>query len=186
MGCDIHWVVEKRFGDRWVGVYSTGNTPRFMTEQELAYRAHHKIPICEEVQIKHEGSEEERSTTPLHYTMTVPYYRYPAVHGRNYAFFAALAGVRGDGPEPKGVPDDASELALLEVEGWDAGGHSHSWDTLEQFLFRWVTVQRGDEEISSAFQALFVGDKTGGLLQKLAQYYTDQGEEYRVVYWFDN
>lgn len=27
--------------------------------------------------------------------------------GRNYALFAALAGVRGDGPEPKGYPEDA-------------------------------------------------------------------------------
>src|SRR5215471_14331674 len=56
------------------------------------------------------------------------------VDRRNYNLFADLAGVRGDGPEPKGVPDDASDLALVEIDEWGGDGHSHTWLTLDEAI----------------------------------------------------
>jgi len=54
-------------------------------------------------------------------------HQYPLTRNRNYRRFAALAGVRGDGPSPRGLPDDLSALALDEVNSWDGDGHSHSY-----------------------------------------------------------
>jgi hypothetical protein len=52
--------------------------------------------------------------------------------GRNYNVFGALAGVRRDGPSPKGLPDDVSPEVHSEVDSWNDDGHSHSWCTLEE------------------------------------------------------
>lgn len=61
-------------------------------------------------------------------------YTYVADFGsRDYHLFANLAGVRGDGPEPRGVPDDVSEIVDKSIKGWSGNGHSHSWNTLEDF-----------------------------------------------------
>ena len=53
---------------------------------------------------------------------------------RNYELFAKLAGVRGDGPEPKGLPDDASPLTLMKLSEENDDLHSHTWWMLEQAL----------------------------------------------------
>ncbi len=52
---------------------------------------------------------------------------------RDYNVFAALAGVRGDGPDPVGLPNDVSEKIQKESDRWDSDGHSHSYDFLEEF-----------------------------------------------------
>lgn len=54
---------------------------------------------------------------------------FPA-QARNYARFAALAGVRGDGPRPKGFPPNVSTTAR-HVFARD-GGHSASWLSLSE------------------------------------------------------
>ena len=46
---------------------------------------------------------------------------------RNYTRFAALAGVRGDGPTPKGLPKDVSESTKLYSDEWGLDGHGHSF-----------------------------------------------------------
>jgi hypothetical protein len=60
---------------------------------------------------------------------------YPSVGRRDYAFFSRLAGVRGQGPSPLGMPHDASALARITC---DAGYHSHSYLPLEKFALRWM------------------------------------------------
>ena len=50
----------------------------------------------------------------------------PQTTSRNYQRFAALAGVRGDGPKPRGIPDDVSESVKLHISDWGGDGHSHS------------------------------------------------------------
>jgi hypothetical protein len=52
---------------------------------------------------------------------------------RNYEFFGALAGVRCDGPNAKGLPSDVSEIIQKESDRWDCDGHSHSYSSLEEF-----------------------------------------------------
>jgi len=44
---------------------------------------------------------------------------------RNYKQFAALAGVRGEGPEPRGLPSDISDATRYLWE--TIGDHTPSW-----------------------------------------------------------
>lgn len=53
--------------------------------------------------------------------------------GRNYELFADLAGVRGEGPDPKGLPEDVSPLIARSADEWDCDGHSHSYCSIEEF-----------------------------------------------------
>lgn len=52
---------------------------------------------------------------------------------RHYDLFAKLAGVRGHGPQPKGVPDDVSPEVEDVIEDYGLDGHSHSWISIEEF-----------------------------------------------------
>jgi len=51
--------------------------------------------------------------------------------GRDYELFAALAGVRGEGPEPKGLPEDVSPQIKTEADRFL--GHSYSYISVKQF-----------------------------------------------------
>ena len=91
---------------------------------------------------------------------------------RNYRTFANLAGVRGDGPPPKGLPDKISWMA------WDKGGgkesleggfHSHSWSTIEEW-------EEAIDDDAPEYQAILAAAKT---LQS-------HGRETKIVFWFDN
>lgn len=170
MGCDIHFCIEKKVttykdGDRvpvepvrWVGVYSTYETPLLISDSE-------PMPS---------------SGTPIH-GLTF-YGRYSAMRRRNYDFFASLAGVRGDGPEPKGFPNDASELAWMMTNPEEDDDHSHSWDTLEDFAHKWILRQKDETVAASVANTLLGGD---GLIEHVVGLW-DNVHLYRVVYWFDN
>lgn len=66
--------------------------------------------------------------------------RHPCDPGRNYWLFGFLAeGVRGNPNlptmgEPRGVPDDASEMYRAWVDQNDGDGHSHSWFTIKELM----------------------------------------------------
>jgi hypothetical protein len=57
-----------------------------------------------------------------------------AFGSRNYRLFANLAGVRGSGPEPKGLPEDVSDVIKLASDKWDIDAHSHSYHDLDDFI----------------------------------------------------
>lgn len=49
---------------------------------------------------------------------------------RNYEMFGKVAGVRGEGPPiqmPRGWPQDASKVSLLQLEACDGDDHHKSW-----------------------------------------------------------
>lgn len=57
--------------------------------------------------------------------------------GRNYSLFAFLAGVRNYNEivplsEPRGIPTDASQEYLAEVNNWGVDGHSPSYFTIKE------------------------------------------------------
>jgi hypothetical protein len=120
-------------------------------------------------------------------------YHLPAVGQRDYAFFARLAGVRGDGPEPNGLPDDMSDLAMMATEGWNGDGHSHGHLPLHEFAMRWCA---GNEKfmVEMAAERLQGDDRLySRLLHKASagacSYDPDYGplpDEFRVIFWFDN
>lgn len=96
---------------------------------------------------------------------------------RNYRRFASIAGVRGDGPEPKGLPLDVSESVSMHADDWDGDGHSHSWLPMAEAIQAWQ-------------QPHFPDDKP--VEWPLWHHFEiDNGDdadlsEYRVVFWFDN
>lgn len=111
--------------------------------------------------------------------------RWPLYKDRNYSFFAALAGVRGPGPAPKGVPEDASALTRREVAAWDVDVHSHSHLSLQEFVGTWLQVCNPDLFAEHSKEML---DGAGPITPTLSKYmgvWEDEGD-FRVVFWFDN
>lgn len=116
---------------------------------------------------------------------------YPDVGQRDYAFFARLAGVRGDGPEPLGMPRDPSDLTLALAKEWEGDGHSFSYLPLKEFAERWCAE---DE----AFIATMAAERLKGESRAYARLldrasigvfdaYDDMDlDDFRVVFWFDN
>ena len=99
-----------------------------------------------------------------------------ASRSRNYDRFAALAGVRGDGPEPRGLPDDASDTALTLADDWGADGHSHSWLPLDEAAALYLATEFNPSEFVQKYPASeFFGVER-----------PDDTDEYRLVFWFDN
>ena len=102
-------------------------------------------------------------------------YAWPEATNRNYRRFAALAGVRGDGPEPKGMPDDASDTAKILSEHWGSDGHSHSWFPLAEAAAIFLATAHQPNDFAQKYpEAHFFGCDL------------ENPEEYRLVFWFDN
>ena len=100
----------------------------------------------------------------------------PLARSRNYERFAALAGVRGDGPPPKGLPADASDTAkmLFEMEG----DHSPSWLPLREATAIFKNTERyGLDKFATDYPAYtyFGVEEQDGPL-----------EQFRLVFWFDS
>lgn len=124
----------------------------------------------------------------------------PNVSGRNYNFFAALAGVRGVGPEPRGLPDDISPLVAEEADSWDGDGHSHSWMSARDFIPIFIAHKMSEENVLKIARDRIDGISSEKLLSEVCSDYigvnipskwTDKGEiiyldDIRFVFWFDN
>lgn len=176
MGCDIHLYVERKLGSgNWACVrdMSCGvNVKSFARRQTI------KDPFALE-----EG---------------FGYYRSWLLRQRNYHMFALLAGVRGEGPEPRGLPEDVSELVEEQAQRWGNDGYSHSWATAQEFMSAWLDAGGGfagenEEAVSPYHQtALADGMKMAVLsfLWDMCSIDTDMDnvnpEDYRFVFWFDN
>ena len=114
---------------------------------------------------------------------------------RNYERFAALAGVRGEGPAPRGVPDDVSETTRHLIAKWSGDGHSHSWlpvaEAASLFLkTEWLPVA---EAASLFLKTEWVppGVELSDFVVKYPESYyfnveSDCLDNYRLVFWFDN
>lgn len=105
------------------------------------------------------------------------HYSHPTTR-RNYERFAALAGVRGDGPEPKGIPPDVSESTKLYIEEWGVDGHTHSFLDLVDAARLFLNTDHLGKEIGKYEKEYPIS------------HYFDVDEanpgEYRLVFWFDN
>ena len=85
--------------------------------------------------IEYKVNDGEWTADPHHtmYDDDEGYLRDVSASGRDYSLFGALAGVRGDGPDPKGLPDDISPIIKSAAERYGDDGHSHSWTSLKDF-----------------------------------------------------
>jgi hypothetical protein len=118
---------------------------------------------------------------------------------RNYQFFAALAGVRGDGPPHKGFPRNASPLVREEYERWDADAHSPSFYLAREFVPIFMKYWMSEEEIAEIVSnRLDSGSEVAGVVFNVLETYlgvdvpfthdTDEPDvdAIRFVFWFDN
>lgn len=112
---------------------------------------------------------------------------------RNYPLFANLAGVRGIGPDPKGLPGDASPYVEEECDLWSGDGHSHSWSTPLEFMEAYINAMQAFDgegrELDKYVQARLKEGTEKAVhlfMRDMCSLDTEQGEEYRFVYWFDN
>ena len=117
---------------------------------------------------------------------------YPDVGQRDYAFFARLAGVRGgDGPEPLGIPGDASDLSLMRLSDWEGDGHSFSYLPIKEFAERWCAKDKAFITTMAAERLEGKNRAYARLLDRASMgtfdLYDDMNvEDFRVVFWFDN
>lgn len=168
MGCDIHPVLEKKvkFEDgteKWVGL--------------------HDFPFM--VAYKNKLIEGEMDKWEL---VAAGYNWQPAFDKRNYGRFAALCGVRGEGPDPKGLPEDASDLTKLRLPENNGDLHSHSWTSLREALEICLKTEYDSENV-------FLNEKDPRKTNPLSYFFgldwledneDDTVDNYRVVYAFDN
>lgn len=141
MGCDIHLIVERQVGDKWIAV-------------RLLDGYHNHI----------DGK-----------------WSSPAARSRSYERFAALAGVRGDGPVAKGLPDDLSETARFLIDDYGSDGHSHSWLPVEEAVDIFLKTQWKPETNLSEFNRKYPAYFYFGLEE------SDLNKaRHRLVFWFDN
>lgn len=101
---------------------------------------------------------------------------------RNYKFFAKLAGVRGPGPDPLGLPEDMSSMSRMYTDSWSGDGHSHSYASLRDFVTTWLT-SNGEDITPLVKEKLKGNDPVLDFVKELG---ICQIDKYRVVYWFDN
>lgn len=112
--------------------------------------------------------------------------------GRNYNLFSLLAGVRGDGPEAKGLPGDVSDYLQEESDRYSSDGHSHSWSTPLEFMEAYIASQQEYDEGSELDKYVQFRLKDGAemavhiFMRDMCSLDIDGPEEYRFVYWFDN
>jgi hypothetical protein len=151
MGCDIHIVLEKKFGEKWIGM------------RELSARSEFKLnaETCE-----FEG----------------PIYGGYRARDRNYELFAALAGVRGEGPKPKGLPSDVSDLSRAILADYD-GLHSHSYCSISEYIEKLLL---SDYEPAKIFLTVNHPAVARPYEFYFSMYPPEEDEEYRVVFAFDN
>jgi len=101
---------------------------------------------------------------------------YPNALDRNYERFAKLAGVRGDGPKPRGWPADVSQTASFIHGKWSSDGHSHSWMSVAEAAPIFLETEfRGLDSYAYSHPADFyfnVDDR--------------DMESHRIVFFFDN
>lgn len=98
---------------------------------------------------------------------------------RNYRRFAALARVRGDGPDPRGVPGDISDSTEFLIRDYGVDGHSHSWLPLADAARIFAETQWIDEPLTD-WQKERPADFYFGI------YAENDLSDYRLIFWFDN
>lgn len=162
MGCDIHLYVEERLNDGKWGCVDYFKTNPFYSDDPLNEKEYKHIPIYD---------------------------------GRDYALFATLANVRNYGDitpisEPRGLPDDVSDIVEKASNDWGDDGHSHSWFTAKELFIHknkcpYSVLDRLIEAVKKRMcEEFWIWDflKPEEKEEKL----WDNADNFRIVFWFDN
>lgn len=171
MGADIHFVIEHNDPEDnlgWVGVFWS-DAPHSPSSYNITAHTYDNISAEEQCRRMDDG---------VH-----PFGR---LGRRDYEFFARLAGVRRDGPDPNGVPPDASVMTQRVVARWEGDGHSHGHMTLREFVKR--KIISNDSLAEAAKSKLQGGDPIAEYLGDCVDESNDitLDDNTRVVFFFDN
>lgn len=185
MGCDIHMVVERRWKrddgqEQWVGLHAM---PRAAGK------------IYGKVKWREWTDEAGKRSTPVDHERELGWVEgnmHWLPRSRNYDLFAELASVRGEssrGNTPRGVPDDASALARMEIDSWDMDGHSHSHMLFSEAMPIFLAHQ-----FEGVKKRVTTGASEADLCKGILQYFGvdlreawgETLDDYRLVFWFDN
>jgi hypothetical protein len=158
MGCDIHAHIEIRYKPKTQTRYK----PRTGAQTETEARA------------------EVEPNEWMYYA--------PIDFNRDYSLFASLAGVRGEGPEPKGLPEGITPMTRLHVDHWGSNGHDHSWADEKETT---AAIERYLERFQHQYFETAI--RLGDLFDNPYHYFLEHRNEYpsyivgfRMVYWFSN
>jgi hypothetical protein len=152
MGADIHMMMEVKTDEYgWVGV--------------------HEFPS-----VKIDYSEKTTAAAKAG-DLYLPSSAWWHVTNRNYRLFGALAGVRHDGPAPKGLPEDMSPLAKMFVESMGGDGHSHTWYMLDEALPIFAAHICPED---------LVGERRPWISNDLFGIDRERLADYRLIIFFDN
>lgn len=119
---------------------------------------------------------------------------------RNYVLFAKMAGVRNyynlvPISEPKGLPDDVTELTKLHSDRFGVAGHSHSWldakeiVELHNFIGKSEEYAKYDPEgwkFAHRNFPYFLGTHLNDFSEHPEDWETTGIEDVRYVFFFDN
>lgn len=120
-----------------------------------------------------------------------PYDHFYRITDRNYEFFAAIAGVRGPGPEPRGIPEDLSVPAQEEIECWAGNGHSHTWLYANELCELFLQHHMTESEVAEFTENQLTGRAFSGW-EYIMNYYivntidNEPAHNYRFIIFFDN
>lgn len=158
LSADIHYVIERKLGGQWVGVFSTVFTPR--------------QPMI--ISIPDERLDVSADRTFLSF------------RERNYTLFAALASVRDKGATPKGIPTDVSILGKASIDDWGSDGHSHTWFPMQEFLSEWIKCDEAMAKAAVTEKISPKGDEIRPFIDTVIDTWDDELNDLRIVCWFDN
>lgn len=172
MGADIHFVIEHNDPEDslgWVGVFwsDAPHSPSGYNITAHTYDANANI-----------SAEEQRRR------MDDGVHPFGRLGRRDYDFFGRLAGVRRDGPDPNGVPSDASVMTQRVIARWEGDGHSHGHMSLREFVKR--KILDDDTLAEAAKSKLQGGDPIAEFLGDCIDDDLTLDDNTRVVFFFDN
>jgi len=118
---------------------------------------------------------------------------------RNYYLFSKMADVRSDQQwtkkivpisKPKGLPDNLSDVTLLDLIRWESDAHSQSWLSSHEVaeLYRWMSETETNNGYPKWFRQSFGYLFSGGYedFHKNTEETPEGIEDFRFVFWFDN
>lgn len=123
------------------------------------------------------------------------HYGSPSVN-RSYKVFAKMAGIRNHDNEiepisqPRGLPEDCSELTLFDHDLWGGDGHSCSYLTAEEITTLYGFIDK-ELKLLDKFMGWFptnFGYLFGNNFDSFTKYPEENPEgleDIRFVFWFD-
>lgn len=191
MGCDIHVYFERRdTNGAWQALWDGGLHPEWWWER-IAERMirngniplmtgshdhatnddyverHFKAMSLTEAVEKHDHDADAVRNWAL---PALDGSRWSEISGRDYGWFARIAGVRDMADralwEPRGLPEDLSPRVANEAAIWEGDAHSHSWLLVDEMLAQPSLADR----VQVKWLRAFIEDPSNT----------------RMVFWFDN